>query len=36
MEVRMCCVVKVGGSADVLSGKVGGSENVLRGEGGWK
>ena len=32
----MCCVVKVGGSADVLPGKVGGSENVLRGEGGWK
>ena len=29
-------MVKVGGSADVLSGKVGGSENVLRGESGWK
>ena len=32
----MCCVVKVGGSEDVLRGKVGGSEDVLRGESGWK
>ena len=31
MEVRMCCVVKVGGSEDVLRGE---SEDVLRGESG--